>query len=177
VAEIDRPDDASYVRGAKGGLDRRHAFRFMAGVGLAALIALTVVLTVQALDENGRLNRLHRNGVAVTATVTGCVAIASGTGITESGYRCKASFTLNGRPYVAVLAGTDALYPIGATVPAVADRNEPDNLSTSDALNTDHASWTAFIPPAIALLASLGSAAWLGRRLRHGRASESEGAP
>lgn len=177
MSAIERPDDASYVRGAKGGVDRRQALRFMASVGITALIALTVVLTIQAVHENGRLSRLHRNGVAVTATVTGCVALASGTGITESGYRCTASFTLDGHPYVAVLAGTDTLYSTGETVAAVVARNEPDNLSTAEAVNRDHASWTAFIPPTITLLIGVLFALFIVGRRRRPRSPRSGSSP
>jgi hypothetical protein len=137
----------------------------MAGAVVAALVALTVVLTVQAIHENAKLDRLHRDGIAVAATVSGCVAIASGTGITESGYRCRATFTLNGRSYTEVLGGTDALFSTGETVPAVVARNDPGNLSTTSAA-TRHATWTAFIGAGVALLVTGLFAGFLARRRR-----------
>ena len=162
-------DDASYIRGARAGVDGRLAVRLMtAAVGLA-LATLTIVLAVQAGRENSRLNRLHRDGIPVTATVSSCVAIASGTGITESGYRCQATYVVNGRSYSAVLGGTDALYSVGDTVPALADRTEPNNLATSDSVARTHASWTAFIPAAIALLAGALFAALVAWRMRRPR--------
>ena len=169
MSDDDGPDNASYVRGARGGLDRRLAIRLMAAVVIVALVALTLVLAFQAARENAQLNRLHADGIPVTATVASCVAVASGTGITESGYRCRATYAMNGQSYSAVLGGTNALYSVGETVPAVAARTEPDNLSTADAVTRRHASWTAFIPAAIALLASVGVAALFAWRIRRSR--------
>jgi hypothetical protein len=166
VSEAGAPDDATYVRGARGGLDRGLAIRIMAGAVVVALVTLTLVLAFQADRENSRLNRLHHDGIPVNATVSGCVAIASGTGITESGYRCRASYVLTGRSYSAVLGGTDTLYAVGETVPAVVARTEPDNLSTADAVMHTQASWTAFIPAAIAMLTSIALTAVLAWRIR-----------
>ena len=171
MSDDDGPDDASYVRGARGGLERRLAIRLMAAAVIVALVALTLVLAFQAGRENSRLNRLHDDGIPVTATVSSCVAIASGTGITESGYRCRATYVMNGRTYSAVLGGTDALYSVGETVPAVVARTDPGNLSTADAVTRTHASWTAFIPAAIALLASVVLAALLAWRISRSRES------
>lgn len=171
MADADGPDGASYVRGARGGLDRRLAIRLMAAAVIVALVALTLVLALQAGRENSRLNRLHDTGIPVTATVSSCLAIASGTGITESGFRCRATYMLNGRTYSAVLGGTDALYSVGEAVPAVVVPTELNNLSTADAVESMHASWTAFIPAAIALLASVVTTALLAWRIRRPRRS------
>jgi hypothetical protein len=166
VSEAGAPDDASYVRGARGGLDRGLAIRIMAGAVVVALVTLTAVLAVQAERENSRLDRLRHDGIPITATVSGCVAIASGTGITESGYRCRATYVVSGRSYSAVLGGTNTLYSVGETVPAVVARTEPDNLSTAAAVMRTQSSWTAFIPAAIALLTSIVVTALLAWRFR-----------
>jgi hypothetical protein len=158
-----------YIRGAGGVLNRRVAVRGVVGFCLVLLSTMTVVLATQAIRERSRELRLRDHGVAVEVTVTGCVAIASGTGITESGFNCRGSFVLNGRTDAAVIGGTQALYPVGAVVQAVADPNDPTNLSTATAVNARHASSTAFIPAAITFLLLIVLIAGVGWRTRRSK--------
>ncbi len=103
----------------------------------------------------------------MNATVTGCVGLASGTGVTQSGFRCTATFVLDGHRYTDLLGGSNGLRAAGDTVPAVADPAEPGHLSTATSVKATGSSWTAFIAPAIALallVLVVGLALWRSRR-------------
>jgi hypothetical protein len=168
TGRIDQPHLGSgYIRGAGGAPDRRRTLRVLLVVSVLVLATLTTVLTVQAIHANTRISRLRQHGLPVNVTVTSCLGLASGTGITETGYRCRGTFTLDGHHYNELIAGTNNLHPAGETIRAVTDPNDPAILSTADALATTHPSWTAFITPAIPILLIVSLLALVGcRRLR-----------
>lgn len=133
-------------------VDARRAVRLIVGFAMVVLAVLVIVLGISAFDENARIGHLRHRGVPVQVTVTGCVALASGTGATESGFTCTGTFTLAGHRYRDVIGGSAALRSPGDTLQAVADPKDPAVLSTVGAVKTPHSWWTAFIAPAVALL-------------------------
>lgn len=165
-------DPDSYIRGASGSLNRRAVVQVLVGFCLLILVVLTVVLTVEAADENAAQRQLHDNGTPVEVTVTSCEALASGTGITEAGYRCQGTFSLDGHPHAAVIGGTDLLYRDGQTLAGVVDPNDPGRLTTQSAAARTHRQWTAFVPAAITFVVlvlftiAIGSSRALAHRRR-----------
>jgi hypothetical protein len=154
------PGGPSYIRGGRGAdVDSRIIGRVLLGCGIVALDILVAVLSVAALRQNGRLNRLHREGVAVKVTVTGCQGVASGTGTTVSGYSCRGTFTLDGGRYNEVIDGTSAQYHPGATIRAVTVPGDPKLLSAAKSVTGEHSTWHPFITPAIALVLLIGLSA------------------
>jgi hypothetical protein len=141
-----------YVRGAGVVMDSRRTLRALVVVSVLVLATLTIVLTLEAINANARISRLRQHGVPVDVTVTSCLGLASGTGITEAGYRCRGTFTLDGPRHNELITGTSALRSTGETLHAVTDPSDPTILSTADALATTHPIWTAFIGPAIPML-------------------------
>jgi hypothetical protein len=154
------PDGASYLRGGGAGSNGPRMIRLFLGGCLVALAALVVVLFVQAAAEGSRADRLHRHGVTVVATVTGCLGIASGTGITEASFQCKASFVDGGRRYTEVIRGSSALLQTGSAVTAVVVPGDPRSLSGVGAAAGGHSqsAWSRYLPAAISLAALVISA-------------------
>lgn len=138
----------------------------VAGLGVATLVFLVIVLTVSAIDAHSRTSRLRRAGVPVEATVTRCVGQASGTGITTIGYTCRAAFTLADVEHEAVLGGSSMLRAPGDVLAAVVDPRDPSVLVTAQSAAHSRPSWTAFIAPAALFAALLGVVAIATRRLR-----------
>jgi hypothetical protein len=158
---------AGYIRGGGGVVDTRRLFRVAVGSAIVALAVLVVVLAVEAVHKNSRIDGLQRRGVPVDVTVTSCFGILSGTGITVTTFQCSGSFDLAGHSYNAVIAGSDANHAVGDVVQAVADPKHPTSISTASSLATAHSSWRAFIAPAVlfVLLALLiAGALWWSRR-------------
>jgi hypothetical protein len=145
-------NDAGYIRGAGPSVSPRRVGQWAVACGALALAALTIVLAVQGFNENSRLARLQHHGVTVQVTVTSCLGLASGTGITESGYRRRGTFTVGGHSYNEVIGGTSNLYAIGQPVLGVTDPRAPANLSTVQAVSTKHPTWTSYIGAVVALL-------------------------
>jgi hypothetical protein len=169
--DVDAPDAAvGYIRGGAGvEVDSRRLLRVVLGLCLLVLAALVIVLTLAAVGENSRSSSLRRHGVPVDVTVTGCLGLASGTGITASGYTCKGTFTLDGRSYTEVIGGITDPRPVGETLRAVADSNDPARLSLASAVAAARSPWKAFTVPAIPLLLLVGAAAVIGWRARRPR--------
>jgi hypothetical protein len=141
----------AYFRGAGGVLDRRHAARVVVAFSFVVLVGLTAVLTVEAVERSSRVSALRRHGVPVVVTVTGCRGMASGTGITVSGYRCAGVFPLGAHRYAEVIGGNTDLYAVGRTIRAIADPGDPANVSTVRAVETARSWWEEFLIPAIPL--------------------------
>lgn len=164
------PDGTSYLRGGGAGSNGPRMIRLFLGGCLVGLAALVVVLLVQAANESSRADRLHRHGVTVAATVTGCLGIASGTGITEASFQCKASFVDRGHRYTEVIRGSSALLQTGSTVAAVMVPGDPGSLSSVEAAAAGHSQsvWSRYLPAAIALAVLVISAVafwiWAKRR-------------
>jgi len=160
----------TYVRGAAGvSVGSRRIVWVVAGLCIGVLALLVVVLTVSAIDQQSRANRLRQVGVPVEVTVTGCMGRASGTGITTTGYTCRGRFVLSGARHEAVIGGSSALRAPGDTLRVVADPLDPTAVATVQSVARPGSSWTAFIAPAsllVALLAAGAIAWWQLPRLR-----------
>jgi Protein of unknown function (DUF3592) len=164
------PDAAvGYVRGAVGHTDTAGGRRVLLGLCFVAMALLVVVLSVQAVQDNARAGRLQHHGVEVSAVVTGCLGVASGTGISESAYRCTAAFSLDGRRHTEAIRGSSALLSTGATIRLVVDPADPGSLSTVAAAQKRTAAAKAFIAPAITGLLLLLLAGVVAARTRAAR--------
>lgn len=129
----------------------------LAGLGVATLVFLVIVLTVSAVDAQSRTSRLHRVGVPVEATVTRCAGQASGTGITTIGYTCRVMITLAGVQHEALLSGSSVLRAPGDVVAAVVDPRVPSVAVSAQSVARPGSSWTAFIAPASLFMALIGA--------------------
>jgi hypothetical protein len=145
--------DVGYIRGAPASPvnDRRVARLLVAGCAVV-LAALTIILTVDGARANSRMSHLQTRGVRVDAVVTGCVGMASGTGITQSGYTCRASFMFGERRYNDVVGGTNDLYAPGQILSGIADPQRPTVLYTAQAVSTDPSPLRAYVAAAVCLL-------------------------
>jgi hypothetical protein len=120
---------ASYIRGTSvGPADGRAARRWLALVALLTFAALALAMTVGFARQHDRDLHLAQARTPVQATVTSCVGLASGTGITVTGYRCTGTFVLGGRRYDDVIDGTQALYQPGTLLAARTDARDPTVL-------------------------------------------------
>jgi hypothetical protein len=170
TSDAEQRDDSAgegYIRGGGGIVDTRRLFRMTVGSAIVALAVLVIVLTIQAVHKNSRIDGLQRRGVPVDVTVTSCLGILSGTGITVTSFQCSGSFVLAGRTYNAVIGGSNVNHAAGDVVKAVADPKHPTSVSTASALVNAHSSWRAFIGPAmlfVLLVLLIAGAAWWSRR-------------
>jgi hypothetical protein len=156
-----------YIRGGAGVADTRWLFRVLVASAIVVLAVLLAVLTIQAADKNSRIDNLRHRGVPVDVTVTDCLGILSGTGITVTSFQCSGSFELAGRSYHAVIAGSNANHAAGDVVKAIADPKHPTSISSASSLVNAHSSWRAFIGPAVLfllLVLLIAGAVWRSRR-------------
>jgi len=145
-----------YIRGGGGvAVGRRRAVAVVAASAVLVLAALSGILAVEAAQQYHRLHLLTTEGIPVAATVTNCYGVASGTGITDVGFSCNAAFRIGQRHYRSALDGTTHVYPVGASVPAVAVASDPTILYTSAAARTMSASLSVFVAPVLLLAAAL----------------------
>jgi hypothetical protein len=139
------PLEAPYVRGASGrAVAGRRVVTIAVAVCLLAVAAIGIALAVEAARYNTDIGQLKRHGVAVEVTVTGCVGVLSGTGITASGYTCRGRYLLGGESHDAVIRGTSRRYPDGTAVRAVALAHRPTILYTAAAVAGANTSWRRF---------------------------------
>jgi hypothetical protein len=179
---VDSPGDVAadervdFIRGAAGvTVDSRSVATVLLRSCLVVLGVLTVLLTVQAANENSRNHRLQHFGVPVEVTVAQCVGRASGTGITPEGFTCTGTFTLDGHRHTDVIGGASGLRERGDTLQAVTDPHNPSVLATTRSVATTQASWKPFIAAAIAfvvLLLLAGFAMWRARRTGRARSPQ-----
>jgi hypothetical protein len=159
-----------YVRGGGVELDRRKAGRVVAILGIVLLAGLTVGFGVNGIVKVNRDDRLTNHGVPVTVRVTKCVAIASGTGATYTGFQCRGRFILDGRSQVEVIGGTTTPHPVGSLVSAVADPSDPSVLATATSVAATPPAWHRFVAAAICALVLVGLLASLLVRRRRSQA-------
>lgn len=142
-----------YIRGAGArDISGRRVAKIAAGCVIAVLAVLVIALALQAISEHSRAEGLRRHGIAVTVTVTSCLGLASGTGITVNGYDCRGAFTVSGRRYESAISGNSLLLTPGQQLPAVADPRHPDTLSTVAAARSERSLWQGLLPAAITFL-------------------------
>lgn len=144
-------DRVGTLRGAGVQVDIRRLGRIGVRVGLVALASVVVALFAAGVHKNAQINRLHHDGVPVAITVTGCVGQLGGSGSNAAGYSCTGTFALDGHRYRAAIPGT-TLYPPGSTVRGEAVPADPALMTTVRELSTEHASWKAFLTPAVLLV-------------------------
>jgi hypothetical protein len=146
------PAPSTYIRGAGAvPVDRHRVIAVTSGFVIAALASLLLLATVQTLRQERELTRLQSEGIPVSVTVTGCIGLASGSGITVSGYTCSGAFVLHGQRYDDELRGSTRLLRVGDTVRAVALPADPRILYAS---RPSPSSWRAASLP-LALAAAL----------------------
>jgi hypothetical protein len=156
------------LRGAGVDVDVRRVLPFVVGACLVALATAVVTLTVAGLQKNDQINRLHRHGVVVDATVSGCIGLMGGSGSNLVGYDCRASFTLDGHHYDEPFAGNATPAP-GSRFRAVTVPGDPALLATVTAVAGERASWRVFVLPAVlfvVLLLVIVTLLWLRARRR-----------
>jgi hypothetical protein len=168
-------DAPGYIRGGAGVVDTRWLFRILAGLAIVVLAALVAVVTIQAADKNSRTDNLRHRGVPVDVTVTDCLGVLSGTGVTVAYFQCSGSFVLDGHSYHAVIGGSSVNHHAGDVVQAVADPKHPTSVSLASSLVNARSSWRAFIGPAILfvlfVLLVVGALWWSRRKSAHRRHS------
>jgi hypothetical protein len=144
-------DEPAYVRGAGIAISRARAIRIIGGFVVASLLALTIVLGLQAHSANTRYQRLHSSGVPVAVTVKGCLGVIGGTGVTETYYRCTGTFTYAGKEYTEEILHMPDLHRPGSIVSAVVDPHDVTNLSLASAVAAGHDNAAEYIPTEICL--------------------------
>jgi hypothetical protein len=163
---------SGYIRGGAGvSTDSRHVLRAVVGFCLASLAILALALTVAAVHQNSRNDRLQHHGVAVDLTVTSCLGQATGTGITENAFVCRGSFELNGHRYNEVIGGSTRLLAPGETVQAIADPRSPSTVSTVEAVRASPAKSRPYVLaaiPALLFVMIAGLVFWWSRRQTKG---------
>ena len=140
------------LRAGSVDIDARRIGRAIGVLLLAALIVVAVVLAVAGAQKNSQINRLRRDGVPVTITVSSCLGLLGGSGSNAAGYTCRGSFTAAGHRYTEGIPG-DTLYPPGTTIRAVRVPGDPALVTPLTVLATEQASWRVYLLPAILLAA------------------------
>lgn len=158
----------SALRGAGAAVDPRRAVQVVVGVVMATLAVLGIVFLVAGINKNSQINELKSKGIAVTFVVSKCVGQLAGSGSNVAGYSCQGSYRVDSRSYFESLPGS-SYYAPGARVPAVSVRSDPNLLSTPDIVNSERASESVFILPAVLLCACAFLVLVALRRYRHGR--------
>jgi hypothetical protein len=163
-------DGAGYIRGGGGVVvDRGLVVRVVAWAVLLVLLVVAVLLTRAAVNKNSRIDGLKSHGVAVQVTVTECLGMASGTGITVTGFKCRGTFELTGRRYEEVIEASSIPHQSGDVVAAIVDPRDPTSLTLASVVSGQHASWTAFVIPAIPALLFVAGLATLLMSMRSRR--------
>jgi hypothetical protein len=164
-----RTEDApiSTLRGATVSVDGRRVARVAAGLVLATLAVLGAVFIVVGINKNEQINELKAHGVPVTYVVSTCLGLLGGSGSNGAGYSCQGSYTVDGRRFFENLPGSTHYAP-GDRVKAISVGSDPTLLSTPAIVNSERASASVFILPAVLLTvcALLGLVVLLQRRQR-----------
>jgi hypothetical protein len=147
------PAESPYLRGAPGHpVSGRRAVTVAVAACLITLIGVGVALALETHGHNADLRELKRHGVPVQVTVTNCVGVLSGTGITAAGFTCHGRFSLGQQPHDAVIRGTTALYPRGTTLGGVTSAQHPTIVYTAGAVAKADTSWRRYDASAVLLL-------------------------
>jgi hypothetical protein len=165
------------LRGASVQLDARRVLPVVLGIIVVTLAVLVVVLTVAGLHSNGQINRLRGQGKSVTVTITGCLGLLGGSGSNAAGYSCHGVYELDGHDYREPLPGS-TFYRPGARIPALAVPGDPALVSPLAVIDTQHASASVFIAPALlagALLALVALVLWQRGTHRHAKSRAAAG--
>lgn len=134
---------------------------------LAGLAALSAILFVAGAHKNAEITALRHHGVPVEVTVTGCLAMLSGSGSNAAGDTCHGTFELDGQRYSATIPG-DALLPPGSTLRLFTAKSDPGILATAHQVRSEQASWRVFILPVALLMVLLALVTAVTIRRRRG---------
>ncbi len=140
----------STLRGASVSVDARHAGQVVVGLILATLATLGIVFIMVGINKNEQINALKNHGVPVTYVVTKCLGLLGGSGSNGAGYSCQGSYTIDGRRVFENLPGSSQYAP-GDRVRAISVQSDPTLLSTPAIVNSERASASVFILPAVLL--------------------------
>ena len=149
--ETSSGDRVAPLRGAEVQIDGRRVAAVLVGIILVTLAVLVVVFTVVGLDKNHQIDQLRNQGVPVDVTVTSCQGLLGGSGSNAAGYACRGTYKLGGHRYNEQLPGT-ALHAPGTIIRAVAVPGDPALVSPVSVVDSEHASATVFILPAVLLV-------------------------
>ena len=121
----------------------------LVGSAIVALAVLVAVLTIEAVHKNSRIDSLRHRGVPVDVTVTDCLGILSGTGVTVT-YIPVQRVVRPRRPQLPRRhrAAPTSTINAGDVVKAVADPKHPTSVSSASSLVNAHSSWRTYIAPA-----------------------------
>jgi hypothetical protein len=146
---------------------------------LALLAALSIALFTAGARRNNQIDTIHRHGVPVVMTVTGCTGLLGGSGSNPVGEVCRGSYTLGGHRYNEVIPGTTDRTP-GSRLAAIAVPGDPSLVTTAHDAATEQASGRVFVLPGVlgGLFVAL-AAGWLlvRRRARGGDGERAGGRP
>ena len=119
---------------------------------LTTLAVLGIVFIAVGINKNDQINELRAQGVPVTYVISKCVGQLGGSGSNVAGYACQGSYRIAGKSYSESLPGS-SYYSPGARVAAISVRSDPTLLSTPAIVDSEHASGSVFILPAVLLSA------------------------
>ena len=141
-----------YVRGAGSVvLPTRRVLAVALALISAALAVIALVVTTVDVQRLEHRRALARNGFSVDVTITGCLANASGTGITEAGFICRGRYHVGGKVYDQVIHGSSDRFPTGATVRAVTSIARPTELYSVGSIRGDLSYRSALVVPTVLL--------------------------
>lgn len=163
------PESIGVLRGAIAGGDTRRAARVGLGLVMLTLAGLAIGLIVGGIERNAHITDLHKHGVAVQVTVTGCRGLLGGSGSNFAGYSCQGTFLMNSHRYNEGIPG-DALLVVGSKLKVTAVASDPGIIDTPAAVRAEHASLRVFLVPAMLLVVLGVLIAGLRVRRRSGRA-------
>jgi hypothetical protein len=162
------PDAATYVRGGAGlPASTGRVLRVALYAIVISLVGVTIGLGIVGAHHQSRSQRLRAHGVPVTITVTGCLGLVSGTGITPSNYICHGSFTLDGHHYDEVIHGSPTVLRTGQRLAGVDDAGSPSDLTLAGKAGSAQSTWQIYantIYSGIALLLLAALTIWVSRR-------------
>jgi hypothetical protein len=176
-SDAEEPDQpVTTLRGAGVDVDPRRAGQLVLGVVLVALAVVAVVLLVAGIQKNAQSDALKHHGVPVDVTVSGCSGLLGGSGSNGAGYRCKGSYTFEGRHYERDIPGS-SLLEVGTVIRGVTTPGDPGLLSTPAMVDAQQSSWRVYLAPAIlfAVLAMAVVTVVLVRRRRNRAAFSATG--
>lgn len=150
------PEDEpiGYIRGG-GGItaEPKRVIRITALIMISALAVLTVALTVAAVRDNSKIRGLQSRGVVTPVQISSCLALASGTGITESGFTCSGTYAFRGVTRTSVVLGVVRQLAPGTMLVGVVDAAHPDIVATQPTVANAAPYARAFIPPGASMAA------------------------
>ena len=161
--------EVTHLRGVRvAEADTGRVVRVLVALALVGLAVLTIILTVSAANQNSRIDQLRNHGVAVTATVTSCLGVGSGVGMGIEYWQCRATYTLEGQQYEAVIGGNRAHLQDGQPLPAVAVPGKPSLLSTAGSVHGGGSALTPYVTPLVlgvlTIVGTVGALLWARRR-------------